>query len=140
MIVDATAMIAAIADAGVMGDRARGQLAQAHAWHAPAHMAAEVVHAFDRLARRGRLSDEQARFYALHMLEGIGASVVLHHDRRLLRQSWNMRANLSIYDATYVALAEELRMPLLTADARLAEAGAGRVPVVVITDPADPES
>ena len=40
----------------------------------------------------------------------------------LLAGSWRLRANLSAYDAAYVALAEALEEPLLTLDARLAAA------------------
>jgi predicted nucleic acid-binding protein len=37
------------------------------------------------------------------------------------------------YDAIYVALAEQLRLPLLTADLRLARACERRIPVVTLT-------
>jgi len=83
-------------------------------------MAVEVVRTFDRLARHGKLTDEQARVYAMQMMDGIGTAVVLHVDRSLLSAAWSLRANLSTYDAVYVALAEQLGLPLLTADLRLA--------------------
>lgn len=133
MIVDATAMVAAIGDAGTMGDSARAQLSLAPAWHAPAHMAVEVVRTFDRLARHGQIPDDQARVYAMQMVDGVGAAVVLHADRALLSAAWTLRANLSTYDAVYVALAEQLRLPLLTADERLARTCERRIPVVTLT-------
>jgi predicted nucleic acid-binding protein len=40
----------------------------------------------------------------------------------LLPRIWQLRSNLTAYDAAYVALAEELGLPLLTRDARLARA------------------
>jgi predicted nucleic acid-binding protein len=40
----------------------------------------------------------------------------------LLQRVWDLRANLTAYDAMYVALAEELRCRLVTADARMATA------------------
>jgi len=126
-------MVAAIGDPGTMGEVARAQLSLATAWHAPAHMAVEVVRTFDRLARHGQLSDEQARVYAMQMLDGVGAAVVLHVDRSLLSAAWALRANLSTYDAVYVALAEQLRSPLLTADLRLARACERRIPVVTLS-------
>lgn len=130
MIVDATAMVAAIGDSGARGEAARAELSLAPVWHAPAHMAVEVVRTFDRLGRGGHLTDEQARTYAMQMVDGVGAAVVLHSDRELLPVAWSMRANLSTYDAVYVALAEHLRLPLLTADLRLARACERRIPVV----------
>jgi predicted nucleic acid-binding protein len=39
-----------------------------------------------------------------------------------LRRCWELRDNLSVYDAAYVALAETLDVPLVTAHARLAKA------------------
>lgn len=133
MIVDATAMVAAIGDPGTMGESARAQLSLAAAWHAPAHMVVEVVRTFDRLARHGNLTDEQAHLYAMQMVNGVGAAVVLHVDRGLLSVAWTLRANLSTCDAVYVALAEKLRAPLLTADLRLARACGGRIPVITLT-------
>lgn len=44
----------------------------------------------------------------------------------ILERVWDLRENLTVYDATYVALAEELGVALLTADARLARAVHGR--------------
>ncbi|MGE5828967.1 MAG: type II toxin-antitoxin system VapC family toxin [Micromonosporaceae bacterium] len=66
------------------------------------------------------------------MMDGIGAAVVLHVDQSLLSAAWALRANLSTYDAVYVALAEQLRLPLLTADLRLARACGHRIPVVTL--------
>jgi predicted nucleic acid-binding protein len=42
--------------------------------------------------------------------------------RPLLRRCWELRHNLTSYDACYVALAETLNVSLLTADGRLANA------------------
>jgi predicted nucleic acid-binding protein len=133
MIVDATAMVAAIGDTGPMGEASRAQLSTAPVWHAPAHMAVEVVRTFDRLARHGILTDEKARVYAMQMVDGVGAAVILHADRKLLPMAWSLRDNMSTYDAVYVALAQDLRMALLTADQRLARACGGRVPVIALT-------
>jgi predicted nucleic acid-binding protein len=50
----------------------------------------------------------------------------------LLSRVWELRDNLSGYDATYVALAEAIDCELLTADARLAAAPGPTCPIVVV--------
>lgn len=51
---------------------------------------------------------------------------------RLLERAWELRANVSFYDALYVALAERLEQPLLTFDRRLAGVPGVRCDVVVL--------
>ena len=48
------------------------------------------------------------------------------------RRIWELRENLTGYDATYVALAEYLESPLLTADARLGNAPGPTCPITVV--------
>lgn len=50
----------------------------------------------------------------------------------ILERVWELRANVSAYDATYVALAEELDCALVTADARLAGAPGPRCSIIVV--------
>ena len=50
----------------------------------------------------------------------------------LLTRIWELRRSLSTYDADYVALAEALACPLLTADGRLASAPHLRCEVQVV--------
>lgn len=45
---------------------------------------------------------------------------------------WDLRHNLSPYDACYVTVAEELRAPLVTTDLRLARIVAGMIPVIAV--------
>jgi predicted nucleic acid-binding protein len=52
--------------------------------------------------------------------------------RGLWIRAWDLRPNFSAYDALYVALAEQLEVPLLTADARLARAPGLRCSVELI--------
>ena len=56
-----------------------------------------------------------------------------HAHRPLLPRCWELRDNVTPYDAAYVALAEALGVPLLTADARLANAPGIRCEVELLT-------
>ena len=50
----------------------------------------------------------------------------------LLARVWQLRHNVTAYDAVYLALAEALRAPLLTRDARLASAPGHRARVALV--------
>lgn len=91
--------------------------APGESWHAPSLIEVEVVSVLRRLRLSRQLSDLRAR-QALQALSLLGLR--LHEHAPLLPRAWALRANLSAYDAMYVALAEGLRAPLLTLDARLA--------------------
>jgi predicted nucleic acid-binding protein len=86
-------------------------------WHAPHLIEVEVSHVLRRLNLLHELTDLRGQ-QALRDLSALGLH--LHEHSPLLPRMWALRDNLSAYDATYVALAEGLRAPLLTLDARLA--------------------
>jgi len=50
----------------------------------------------------------------------------------LLPRIWELRANLSAYDSSYIALAESLDCTMLTADRRLARAPGPECPITVV--------
>jgi predicted nucleic acid-binding protein len=52
---------------------------------------------------------------------------------RLWDRVWALSANLSVYDAQYVALSEALGVPLLTADQRIARSGTARCTIETMT-------
>jgi predicted nucleic acid-binding protein len=56
-----------------------------------------------------------------------------HDTLPLWDRVWKLSANLSAYDAQYVALSEALDVPLLTADHRIARAGAAHCTIETIT-------
>jgi predicted nucleic acid-binding protein len=86
---------------------------------APAHLDAEIVSALRGMARSNR-GLEQVVPRALSHLAGFPV-------RRmplppLLNRMWELRHNITAYDAAYVALAERLQAVLITCDSRLAAA------------------
>jgi predicted nucleic acid-binding protein len=69
---------------------------------------------------------------ALVALEDLAAMDIYRYSHAvLLDRIWELRANLTAYDAAYVALSELLDAPLLTMDARLARASGHRARVTL---------
>jgi len=87
--------------------------------HAPHLLDVEVTQVLRRVERAGLVSSERAT-EALQAL--VDLDVERHEQAALLPRMWELRANLTAYDAAYVALAEGLQAPLLTFDKRLAAA------------------
>jgi predicted nucleic acid-binding protein len=52
--------------------------------------------------------------------------------RLVLQRCWELRHTVTVYDAAYVALAEALAIPLLTADARLSRAAGLRCEIKLV--------
>ena len=89
----------------------------------------EVVHALRSMVLRGDLDADVAR-RVLAVWGKLGLS--RHSVHGLLGRIWELRDNLSAYDATYVALAEALDVPLVTADGRLGRATGPRCTISVV--------
>lgn len=99
--------------------------------HAPHLIDVEVAQALRRLllARQITLGRAQEAFEDFVLL-----AIERHTHRPLLGRIWALKASLSAYDATYVALAEALASPLLTCDGKLARTG-GHVAQVELVEP-----
>ena len=117
LVVDASVMVDLLARtsrARAVGDRLRGS-----AWHAPAHVDAEVLSALGRLERAGRLDDVEAADGLLALSE---LPIERHAVSPLLLGAWTLRNELRLVDGLYVELARQLGMRLVTTDQRLARA------------------
>ncbi len=86
----------------------------------------EVLNVLRHQTLRGVLAEERGAT-ALQDLENINMTRYPHAP--LLGRIWNLRKNVTAYDAAYVALAEALDAPLVTRDARLAQAPGHRAMV-----------
>ncbi len=87
--------------------------------HVPHLLDVEVAQVLRRYALAGQVEAERCRA-ALADLAGLPLTRYPHDF--LMSRVWELRGNLSAYDAVYVALAEALDAPLLTRDQRLANA------------------
>lgn len=111
-------IVPALVDDESAGDEARRALANDEL-AAPELLDLEVVSAVRGLRRGGILSEPRA----LQALASLARTQIGRSPHRpLLPRIWELRDNLSVYDASYVALAEGLRVVLVTADKRLAAA------------------
>ena len=87
--------------------------------HAPHLIDLEVAQVLRRYCASGELDPRRGR-EALEDLAGLPLTRYRHD--LFLTRIWELRHNLTAYDAAYVALAETLNAPLLTRDAALASA------------------
>ncbi|MEM9594354.1 MAG: type II toxin-antitoxin system VapC family toxin [Acidobacteriota bacterium] len=116
IVVDASAMLAVLltTPAGVpIGERLFADEVQACA---PTLLDLEVAQVLRRLCREGHCSDLRAD-QAIQDLGDFALQRFSHE--ALLRRVWQLRHNVTAYDAAYLALAEALEAPLITCDARL---------------------
>jgi predicted nucleic acid-binding protein len=126
-VVDASALIDRLLGGrrGAAVDQAVGQSAMV----APSHVDLEVLNAMRRLVRAGEVHEDRAAEAAQDLREAPLERVDISD---LIPRIWAWRSNLSAYDAAYVAVAEVLECPLVTADAGLARAARRAVAVVTI--------
>ena len=124
LVIDASALVDALLVAGP----ARARLSTANL-HAPELIDAELLSMLRRLVLANKLLESRA-LQALTTAARLGLR--RQPTRVLWPRAWELRTNLSAYDALYVALAEQLQAPLLTADARLARAPGLRCSVELI--------
>ncbi len=117
VVVDASALVAAVVDAGSIGRQARERLADCRLV-APFLVDAEVGSALRSIVLRGEISEKTAVVARLLAERMVKRRYPYHGS--LAARAWELYQNVSFYDALYVALAESLFCCLVTADKRIA--------------------
>ena len=118
IVADASIVTAALIDTGKDGRWAE-RILEDDDLAAPHLMPAEVANILRRAASAGRIAAESA---SLAHADLLSLRVELFPYEPFADRVWELRANLTAYDAWYVALAETLGCELATIDARLSRA------------------
>jgi predicted nucleic acid-binding protein len=114
IVIDASVLANALTDDGAVGQVARAECARDTHWSGPGHLLVETFSAIRGRLFGNKISPERAH----EAMEALGdATSELLGTAPLLRRMWELRDNLSAYDAAYVAAAELHECPLVTADA-----------------------
>ncbi len=119
IVVDASALIEALLRTPAAQDVEGRLFAPGQTLHAPHVLDVEVAQVIRRYTANGEINAERGRL-ALADLADLPLRRYPHDF--LLPRIWDLRNNLTAYDAAYVALAEALDTKLLTRDRRLAAA------------------
>ena len=102
---------------------------RSRSWHTPHLLDVEVAQVLRRLVRSQAVS--QAR--AAQALDDLADMPLTRYPHDwLLPRIWALRANLTAYDAAYVAVAEALGAPLVTCDRRLTDAPGHRARILIV--------
>lgn len=118
LVIDASMVVAALVDSGADGRWAETMLVS-DSLAAPHLLTAEAANILRRSALAGAISAEQASLAHADLLD---LRVELFPYAPFASRVWELRGNVTCYDAWYVAVAEALSAPLATLDARLAKA------------------
>lgn len=127
VVVDSSALVAALTDSGPGGTWAASTLAEGEL-SAPHLMLFEATNTLRRLEIAELIgpAEAAAAFAELHSVR-----LDLWPFAPLGDRIWQLRSSVTSYDAAYVALAELLGTPLVTLDQRVARASGPRCEVLV---------
>lgn len=128
IVVDASAMLEVLLRTRA-GARVEERILDGDSLHAPHLLDVEVAQVLRRYQARGELTAARGA----EALADLGAFPINRYPHDvLLGRIWDLRANLTAYDAAYVALAEALEARLVTRDERLAAAPGHRAVIEVV--------
>jgi len=129
IVVDASAMLEVLLNTPA-GARVADRLSAAgETLHAPHLLDLEVAQVLRRYAASGEIDPQRGA----QALEDLADFPLLRYPHDvLLPRIWELRDNLTAYDAAYVALAEVLKAPLVTRDAALVSPRIHRARVVLM--------
>ncbi|MEU8137501.1 type II toxin-antitoxin system VapC family toxin [Streptodolium elevatio] len=136
IVIDCSALVSAYTDLGEIGRAARDRIAKSDAILAPYLLDVELSSALLGMARGVRGGQPKLTQPALDaaLRDYAGLRVQRMEHLPLLPRVRELSANMSAYDATYVALAELYDVPLVTADVRIARSGVARCAIDLLAE------
>jgi predicted nucleic acid-binding protein len=129
IVVDASALLEALLRTPAAAAVERWLFGAGHTLHAPHLLDVEVAQVVRRYAAAGEINHERGHAALIDLSD---FPLRRYPHGFLLPRVWELRRNLTAYDAVYIALAEALDAPLLTRDRRLATAPGHRALVEVV--------
>jgi predicted nucleic acid-binding protein len=117
IVVDASALVAALIDSSAHGEWAEDTIAGA-ALCAPEIAYVETIDVLRRLERAARITTAEANAAHEDLMQ---LRIEVFSFEPFAERIWELRHNVTSYDAWYVAVAEGLGLPLATLDQRLAK-------------------
>ena len=129
IVLDASAAVVVLLNLGAGARHIRERMErEVDGLHVPHLFEIEVLNTLRHHALRRGISERRS----LELLEDLATmSISRYAHTAMLPRIWELRDNVSAYDAAYIALAETLEAPLITRDARLARAPGIRATVEV---------
>jgi predicted nucleic acid-binding protein len=116
-VIDSSVVVAALVDSGPHGDWAEEVLAGG-LLQAPELVRAEATNIFRRLERAKLITTPEANAAQDDLMQ---LDIDLFPFEPFAGRIWELRHNVTSYDAWYVAIAEALKLPLATLDERLSK-------------------
>jgi predicted nucleic acid-binding protein len=129
IVVDASALLEALLRTPAADAVEKWLFDSGQTLHVPHLLDVEVAQVLRRYTVSGEMDEPRGRA----ALTDLGAFPLVRYPHDfLLSRVWELRNNLTAYDAVYVALAEALGAPLLTRDRRLAAASGHRARIELV--------
>jgi predicted nucleic acid-binding protein len=119
IVVDASAVIEVLLGTAAASRLVERLFAEGETLHAPHLLDVEVAQVLRRYALAGVFAPERGA----EALEDLADFPIARYPHQpFLSRIWELRHNVTAYDAAYLALAEVLAAPLVTRDAKLVSA------------------
>lgn len=129
IVVDASVLANVVGDDGADGERARAEVRSVGEIAAPDLVDVETLAV---LRKRWLAKTISARRFASAVDDLEALAIDRYPTLRFMRRAYELRDNVTAYDATYIALAEILECDLVTGDRRLAKAPGTRCAIRVL--------